>query len=145
MVAVPNDATFKVVTGIHRTIFDVTKGRLLGRAMGMPVVKLTTVGRKSGLRRDTMLTSPVHDDTQVVIVASKGGAPGHPAWYVNLRDHPQVMITMQGVSRRMVARTASAAERAELWPAIVTAYKGYGDYQEKTDREIPVIILEAAT
>jgi deazaflavin-dependent oxidoreductase (nitroreductase family) len=140
--AVPNDVTFKIVTGIHRTIFDVTNGRVLGRAIGMPVVKLTTTGRKSGLPRDTMLTAPVHDDAKVVLVASKGGAPRHPAWYVNLRDNPRVTITMLGRRREMVARTATAAEKAELWPAIVAAYKGYAGYQEKTERDIPVVILE---
>ena len=139
---VPNDATFKVFTGIHRAVFDVTKGRVLGRALGMTVLKLTTIGRTSGLRRQTMLTSPVHDDAKVVVVASKGGAPRHPAWYANLRDNPQVTITMAGSRREMVARTATAAEKAELWPAIVAAYKGYAGYQEKTDRDIPVVILE---
>ncbi len=130
------------MSGTHRRVFDLTKGRLLGSVAGMTSVKLTTTGRKSGLPRVTMLTSPVHDDGKVVLIASKGGATRHPSWYVNLRDNPEVTITMKGKTRSMTARTASAAEKAELWPEIVAAYKGYSGYQEKTDRDIPVVVLE---
>lgn len=136
------DAGFKIVTGIHRVIFDATKGRAGGKMGGMPVVKLTTVGRRTGRPRDTMLTTPVHDGDRVVLVASKGGADRHPAWYVNLRDHPLVTVTMAGRTRSMVARTASAAEKAELWPAIVAAYSGYAGYQRRTSRDIPVVVVE---
>jgi deazaflavin-dependent oxidoreductase (nitroreductase family) len=139
---VPSDLGFKIVTSIHRAAFDLTKGRLGGRAGGLPVVKLTTTGRKTGKRRETMLISPVHDADRVIIVASKGGAPRHPMWYLNLRDHPEVVITMEGKTRAMTARTATAEEKAELWPKIVAGYKGYGGYQEKTDRDIPVVVLQ---
>lgn len=108
----------------------------------MPVVALTTVGRRSGQQRVTMLTTPVHDEDRVVLVASKGGADAHPSWYVNLREHPQVTLRLAGRTRSMLARTANAAEKAELWPAIVAAYRGYAAYQEKTSRDIPVVILE---
>jgi deazaflavin-dependent oxidoreductase (nitroreductase family) len=140
-----SDLGFKFFTGIHRAIFDVTKSRLGGKMGGVPVLKLTTTGRKTGKQRDTMLMAPVHDEDRVVLVASKGGAPRDPEWYLNLRDHPQVTISMAGTARPMVARTATAAEKAELWPAIVRASKGYAGYQEKTDRDIPVVILESAT
>jgi deazaflavin-dependent oxidoreductase (nitroreductase family) len=136
------DFGFKFFTGIHRAVFDVTNSRLGGRMGGLPIVKLTTTGRKTGKRRHTMLMAPIHDNDRVILVASKGGAPRHPAWYLNLRDHPQVTISMAGKSRAMVARTAAAAEKAELWPAIVHASKGYAGYQDKTDRDIPVVILE---
>jgi deazaflavin-dependent oxidoreductase (nitroreductase family) len=89
-----------------------------------------------------MLTTPLHDEGKVVLVASYNGSDRHPAWYLNLRDHPGVTITMDGKERSMVGRTASAEEKAQLWPTIVGAYKGYADYQKKTDRDIPVVILE---
>jgi deazaflavin-dependent oxidoreductase (nitroreductase family) len=139
------DIGFKVSTGIHRRLFDLTKGRFAGKMAGNPVVKITTTGRKSGKQRHTMLITPVHSADRVVLVASKGGAPRHPTWYLNLRDHPQVTVTMQGSVRPMVARTATAAEKAELWPEIVKAYRGYAGYQNKTDRDIPVVILEPAS
>ena len=140
-----SDLGFKFFTGIHRAVFNATRSRLGGKIGGVPVVKLTTTGRKTGRQRDTMLMAPIHDDDRVVLVASKGGAPRDPAWYLNLRAHPQVTISRAGASRPMVARTASATEKAELWPAIVRAFKGYAGYQDKTDRDIPVVILEPAT
>jgi deazaflavin-dependent oxidoreductase (nitroreductase family) len=132
----------RLFTGVHRQVFDLTKGRLAGRAFGMPVVKLTTTGRKSGQPRDTMLTTPLHDERRVVLVASDGGAAHHPSWYLNLRRDPHVTATVSGRTRAMVARTAGAAEKTELWPRIVASYKGYAGYQTKTDRDIPVVILE---
>jgi len=136
------DLIAKSGTKFHQALFDVTQGRLAGRAGGMPVVKLTTTGRKSGKKRDTMLTSPLQDGDNVVLIASYGGDDRHPAWYLNLRDTPEVQATMTGSSRPMRARTATEAEKAEMWPKIVSAYKGYADYQKKTDRDIPVVILE---
>lgn len=125
-------------------MFDASKGRVAGRAFGMPVVKLTTTGRKSGLPRDTMLTTPVHDESRIVLVASDGGAAHDPAWYLNLRQNSHVTATLLGHTRTLVARTASEEERAALWPQIVAAYQGYAGYQAKTDRHIPVVILEPA-
>jgi deazaflavin-dependent oxidoreductase (nitroreductase family) len=132
----------RAVTGAHRQVFDLTRGRLAGSVSGMPVVKLTTTGRRSGQPRVTMLTSPVHDQARVVLVASDGGAPQHPAWYRNLQEQPKVTATLSGRTRAMVARTATDEEKAELWPQIVAAYRGYAGYQAKTGRDIPVVILE---
>jgi deazaflavin-dependent oxidoreductase (nitroreductase family) len=136
------DILAKYMTSAHQALFDVTKGRLGGRAGGMPVVKLTTTGRKSGKKRTTMLTAPLHDGDQVVLIASYGGDDRHPAWFLNLRDMPDVEITMDGSTRSMRARIATEEEKAEMWPRIVSTYKGYGGYQQKTDRDIPVVILE---
>ena len=138
------DATIKAVNFLHRSLFDLSSGRVAGRIQGMPVVRLTTTGRRSGQPRRTMLTSPVQDGDNVVIVASWGGDDRHPTWYLNLRDNPEVEITMSGRTRRMKARTAGAEEKAELWPRVVAAYKGYAGYQTKTDRDIPVVVLEPA-
>jgi len=136
------DATIKVVNFLHRSLFDLSAGRVAGRVVGMPVVRLTTTGRRSGQPRRTMLTSPVQDGDNVVLVASWGGDDRHPTWYLNLRDNPEVEITMSGRTRRMKARTAGPKEKAELWPRVVAAYKGYAGYQTKTDRDIPVVVLE---
>lgn len=138
------DGLFKAGTGVHGAIFRASKGRLLGRVGGMPVVVLSTTGRKSGKPRSTMLASPVHDDDRIVLVASFGGDDRHPAWFLNLRDRPDVSVTMAGRDRPMRARIADDVEKAELWPRIVEAYSGYGAYQRKTEREIPVVILESS-
>jgi deazaflavin-dependent oxidoreductase (nitroreductase family) len=108
----------------------------------MPVLELTTVGAKSGKSRSVMLTSPINHEGNAVIIASKGGAPESPAWFHNLVANPDVTVRMGGTASKKRARVATEAERAELWPKIVASYKGYGGYQEKTDRVIPVVILE---
>lgn len=136
------DLGFKVVTGLHKAIFRASKGRIGGRGFGMPVLELTTTGRKSGARRTTMLTAPIHDDDRVVIIASKGGDDRHPSWFLNLCNDPAVEVTMEGSTRPMTARVATGDEKSELWPTIVGSYKGYGQYQERTERDIPVVILE---
>jgi len=136
------DVAARVVTRFHRTVFDVTKGRLLGSLGGMPVLTLTTTGRRSGKPRTTMLTSPVQEGDSVVVVASYGGDDRHPTWFLNLREHPDVEIVMGGQKRAMRARVASPEEKAELWPQVTKAYKGYAGYQKRTERDIPLVILE---
>lgn len=136
------DIGAKLMNLSHRAILKASGGRILNTAFGMPTLQLHTTGRTSGARRSAMLTTPVHDDQRVVLVASKGGDDRHPDWYRNLVANPHVEITMDGTTRPMVARTASAEEKAELWPKIVAAYKGYADYQKRTSRDIPVVICE---
>lgn len=140
----PKDVIAQVATPFHRSVFTATNGRAMGTVSGMPVVMLTTTGRKSGQRRETMLTSPVHDDERVVLLVSYGGDDRHPAWFLDLQADPDVEITMEGKRRRMRARVATAAEKAKLWDDVVRAYKGYGGYQKRTDRDIPLAILEPA-
>ena len=89
-----------------------------------------------------MLTTPIHDENRVILIASKGGDPRHPQWYLNLAANPDVKVTMNGQTRAMRARTASPEEKASLWPDIVAVYKGYDSYQKKAGREIPVVICE---
>jgi deazaflavin-dependent oxidoreductase (nitroreductase family) len=136
------DVGLKTMSRVHRAIVQLSGGQLLGSAFGMPVVELHTVGRRSGLPRSTMLTAPVIDGDRVVLVASKGGDDRDPDWFRNLMAHPKVELTMGGRRRPMLARRASAAEKAELWPRVVAAYRGYGTYQGRTDRDIPLVILE---
>ena len=136
------DEAGKVVNVIHQAVVRTTGGRVLGTVMGMPAVILHTTGRKTGKERTSMLTAPIIEGNTVVLVASWGGDDRHPLWYRNLEANPDVQLTRDGATRPMRARTASADERAALWPRVVAAYKGYGGYQTKTDREIPLVILE---
>lgn len=124
----------------HRALLALTGGRWPRRVLGMAPVELHTTGRKSGQRRSTMLTAPICEAGRVVLVASKGGHSENPDWYRNLVAEPDVELTIDGELRPMVARTASPAEKAELWPRITAAYKGYDGYQRSTDRDIPVVI-----
>jgi deazaflavin-dependent oxidoreductase (nitroreductase family) len=141
-VANAKDVSARILTGFHEAVFRVSNGRLANRGMGMPVLRLTTTGRKTGKRRTTMLTSPVQDGDKVVLVASYGGDDRHPTWFLNLRDNPEVEVMMDGRTRPMRARVASAEEKAELWPRVVAAYRGYGQYQQRTERDIPLVVLE---
>lgn len=139
----PSDLQLKTMNALHRAILAVSFGHLGWRAGGMPVLELTTTGRKSGEPRSVMLTSPVQAGDTIVIVASRGGDDHHPAWYLNLRDHPDVEVAFAGKPKQaMRARTATADERAALWPRVAAEYKGYASYQTKTDREIPLVLLE---
>ena len=136
------DAGLKAMSRAHRTILRFSGGRVLGSAFGMPAVELHTVGRTTGLPRSTMLTAPVIDGDRIVLVASKGGDDRDPDWYRNLMAHPEVELTVAGRRRPMRARLASPDEKAELWPRVVAAYRGYGDYQRRTERDIPLVICE---
>ncbi len=102
---------------------------------------LDHVGARSGTRRTTPLLY-VDDPPNVVLVASKGGYPQNPAWYHNLRAHPNTEIQVGSERRAVTARVATASERERLWPMAVRTYPTYRDYQRRTDRTIPMVILE---
>ena len=136
------DIGLKTMSRVHRVILRITNGKVLNSAFGMPVVELHTVGRKSGLPRSTMLTAPVIDGQRIVLVASKGGDDRDPDWYRNLMAHPDAEVTVDGQRRPVRARRASAAEKAELWPRVVAAYRGYAGYQRRTQRDIPLVLCD---
>jgi deazaflavin-dependent oxidoreductase (nitroreductase family) len=136
------DLGMRAMNGGHRMLLAATGGRVGWTIGTMQTVELHTTGRSSGKRRSTMLTSPVHEDGRYVLVASKGGDDRHPFWYLNLVAQPDVELSIRGVTRPFRARPASSVEKAALWPRIVAAYPGYGAYQGKTEREIPVVICE---
>lgn len=136
------DVGARILETGHRTLLKLSGGRFPRKVLGMQPVELHVTGRRSGQRRSTMLTAPICEEDRVVLVASKGGHQDHPDWYKNLSAHPDVELTVDGRTRGMRARTASPAEKAELWPTIVAAYKGYEGYQRNTDRDIPVVICE---
>ena len=136
------DTFFKVMNVTNRVAKTLSGGRLGGSLFGMPTMELTTTGRKSGKPRTVILTPPLIEGDRLILVASKGGNDEHPDWYRNLVANPEVEIDRNGSKRRYNARTASPEERAELWPRITASYKGYGDYQKRATREIPVIICD---
>jgi deazaflavin-dependent oxidoreductase (nitroreductase family) len=126
----------------HRALLTLSGGRFPKKVAGMQAVELHTIGRKTGRRRATLLTSPIYREDRVVLVASKGGHSDDPIWYKNLVANPEVEITVGDRTRKMRARTASPEEKATLWPELVKSYKGYDGYQRNTTRDIPVVICE---
>jgi deazaflavin-dependent oxidoreductase (nitroreductase family) len=102
---------------------------------------LDHVGARTGKHRTTPLLY-IDDGDNLVIVASKGGAPRHPAWFHNLRANPDTTVRVGPGRRRVRAHVADADERSRLWPKVVEAYGGYADYQDRTDRQIPIVVLE---
>jgi deazaflavin-dependent oxidoreductase (nitroreductase family) len=108
---------------------------------GKPVIILTTVGAKTGNIRKTPLMRIEHDG-RYAVVASRGGAPTHPVWYHNLHAHPRVELQDGPVKREYEAREVTGEEKAEWWVRAVDAWPDYAEYQKKTDRQIPVFLLE---
>lgn len=142
----PSNFALKTMNAVHRAVLKITGNRAGWGVSGMPVLELTTIGRKSGQPRSVMLTSPVQDGSSLVVVASRGGDDVHPAWFLNLRDKPDVEVRLRGQAKQpMRARVATAEERARLWPLVTKDHKNYAGYQKKTDREIPLVLLEPVT
>jgi deazaflavin-dependent oxidoreductase (nitroreductase family) len=143
-----NRLAMLAMTGLHRAVLRLTRGRLGASLGSMPVIELVTRGRKSGAWRRAILTVPVVESTasgeRLVVVASRGGDDLPPAWYLNLVADPLVGVSSAagGSPRPYRARTADDAERARLWPQAVRAYSGYANYQRRTRRLIPIVILE---
>lgn len=115
-----------------------TEGTLV---LGKPIVLLTVRGAKTGALRYTPVMRVEHEGSYAV-VASKGGAPEHPTWYYNIQAHPEIVLQDGTVAKEYVAREVDGAERAEWWERAVAAYPSYAEYQEKTDRQIPVFVLD---
>ena len=133
---------FDLFTKAHVAAYRATDGRIGRRFFkGAPVCLVDHVGRKSGQQRTTPLIY-VRDGDAVVIVASKGGHPRHPAWWLNLRDNPDTSVQVDGERWPVRAREASEEERERLWRSAVEVWPAYDDYQEKTERTIPVVLLE---
>jgi F420H(2)-dependent quinone reductase len=136
-------AAQRVATKLHMFVYRVTGGRLGGRMVGAPVLLLTTTGRKTGKQR----TSPLlylEDGENLVIVASNGGAPRHPTWWLNLRADPEASVEIGNRKLRVRAEEASPEEKERLWTRLVAMYGPYESYRRRTDRDIPVGILRPA-
>jgi F420H(2)-dependent quinone reductase len=129
-------------TDTHALIFRSTDGRAGRVFRGSPVLLLITMGRKTGKRRTTPLMH-LRDGEDFVVVASNGGAPKHPAWFLNLRANPEATVEVGGRKLRVRAQEAGPKEKGRLWPELVAMYPNFQEYQ-KTERELPVIVLRPA-
>ena len=139
----PSRFTLVAMNTVHRAMIAVSFGRLGWRIGTTPVLELTTVGRKTGRPRSTMLTSPRQIGDALVVVASRGGDDHHPAWFLNIEANPDVRVALAGrPAVPMKARVMSDTERADLWPRIASTHTHYAGYQRKTDRVIPLVLLE---
>src|SRR5262245_3346603 len=134
-------AVIGVMSRLNTWIYRASGGRLAGRFWGgAPVLLLTTVGRKSGARRTAPLLY-LEDGDRYVVVASKGGMSHHPSWFKNLEANPEVEVEVGSRTMAMTARQATQVEKAALWPRLVAMYRSYDDYQARTTRDIPVVLL----
>jgi deazaflavin-dependent oxidoreductase (nitroreductase family) len=125
---------------LHRALYRLTGGRLVGKVWNLSILLLTTTGRKSGAARTTPLCYfPDGDD--LVVVASNGGMDWYPDWWLNLMSDPHATVEIGRTRRRVVARAASSEERARLWAALTAVAPGYLDYERRTSREIPLGLL----
>jgi deazaflavin-dependent oxidoreductase (nitroreductase family) len=139
----PSDLAFKALNTVHHAILSISRGRFGGQLGGMPVLELTTTGRTTGRPHTVLLTSPVRSNGAYVVVASRGGDDHHPGWFLNLQKDPNVQVALQGgVARPMRARETTPEERARLWPQVTADFRNYADYQSKTERVIPLVLLE---
>lgn len=135
------DSSVRRWSRIHALLYRATGGLVGRRLVDNDMLLLTTTGRESGDRHTVPLLY-LTDDGRYVVIASYGGRDRHPEWYLNLVENPIVEVRTPGSRQTMVARTASPEERAVWWPRVVEAYHGYGTYQRRTEREIPVVFLE---
>ena len=145
--------TAAIIKGMSRAnvkLFQLTGGRFgatwrVGSAFrhGLPICLLTTTGRRSGEPRTVPLLF-LPDGDRVILVASQGGLPRHPLWYLNIQAYPEVVVQIGRRKRPLRARAATEAERTALWPRLVEMYADFDSYQSWTDRTIPVVICEPA-
>jgi F420H(2)-dependent quinone reductase len=132
---------FRIFGGVHNGIYRLSGGRLGGKVGKAPVLLLTTTGRKSGKSRTQPLLYTQAGEGYTVI-ASKGGAPAHPLWYLNLQANPLAEVTVGSETRKVRARDAEGEERDRLWRSLTDLYSGYDKYAQKTERRIPVVVLD---
>jgi len=126
----------------HTAIYKLSRGRIGHKLPGLPAILLLDhKGAKSGKERTSPLLY-IHDGDNIVIVASKGGFPKNPGWFYNLRANPETKVQVGRERRDVHARVASPSERERLWPKVVASYANYAEYQQRAEREIPVVILE---
>lgn len=143
--AAPKGRALKVITAVHLRLYRMTRGIIGGDAGGLATLLLTTVGKKTGKARTVPLPFFAHPTRKdaFLVVGSFAGNAKHPAWYTNLVANPEVAFQIRARKYRGQARTADADERRAMWPGIVESAPMYADYQRVTDREIPIVILEA--
>jgi deazaflavin-dependent oxidoreductase (nitroreductase family) len=134
------DGTAKTLSTLHSALYRLTGGRVGRRLVDNDMLLLTTTGRRSG-RAHTVPLLYLRDGISLIVIASWGGRPRHPHWYVNLCHRPSAEVQILDERLTVEAETLSTEERADWWPRIVAAYDGYADYQSRTHRQIPVVRL----
>lgn len=130
----------RLVTGMHNLLYRLSGSKVAGQIGASRVLLLTTTGRKSGKPRTTPLFY-LPDNGRFILVASNGGSPTHPTWWLNLQANPNAMVQIGNQKLPVTAAQADREERKHLWPLLTKMYSGYADYQKRTTREIPVVIL----
>ena len=130
----------KVRLAMHRFCYQLTGGAIGGGSAGAPILLLTTTGRKTGRPRTTPLLY-VTDGENIVVVASNGGRPQHPHWWLNLQENPHAEVQVRNEKRQVEAEEASGEERERLWRLVVGTYPGYEEFRRATTRKIPVVVL----
>jgi F420H(2)-dependent quinone reductase len=136
----PANLALKLGSSVHAGVYRATGGKLFGRMGKSPILLLNTVGRRSGKERSTPLLYVV-DGEDFVIIASKGGAPTHPAWYLNLIANQDATVEVGDRKVRVRAEEVDGGEKVRLWRKMAEMYPTYDDYQKKTQREIPLLVL----
>jgi deazaflavin-dependent oxidoreductase (nitroreductase family) len=134
----------ELIWRIHPWIYRISGGRILGSMGSVPILLLTTTGRKSGRARATPLIY-LAEGKSYVVAASYAGEPRHPAWFLNLVKNPDAEVQVRSSVVPVHAREAKGAERERLWAAIVAQDDSFVEYQRRTTREIPVVVLEPRT
>ncbi len=133
-------AMIQTVSRVHEFWYRVTDGMIGSSWMGRRMLLLTTKGRKSGRERTTPLLC-IEDGDNLVVIASYGGSDRDPDWWLNLKSNPEAQVQMGSRKMTVRAEKASAEEKRRLWPVIVETYAAYDDYQRRTRRDIPVVVL----
>jgi len=131
----------QVMSSTHVFFYKLSGGRIGGRMHKVPVLLLTTTGRKTGRKRTTPLLY-IRDGNRLVIVASNGGRPLDPSWWRNLKHNPIAMVQVKDVKQTIYAQRAVGSEKERLWQMMTSVYPAYDDYQKRTDRQIPVVVLK---
>ena len=139
--AITRNALVELFWRVHPKLYRWTGGRIGGSIGPMPVLLLTTTGRKTGASRTTALTYLPHGD-DFVVIASVLGEPRHPAWWLNLEARPDANVEIGRERHAVRARKAEGAERETLWKAVVAKMPDYEEYGRRTSRRIPVVVLE---
>ncbi len=136
------DSRVRFLSRLHRAIFTATGGRIGRRLVGNDMLLLTTTGRRTA-QPHTVPLLYLREGDRYVVIASFGGRPYHPAWYLNLMVEPLVEVQIGAHRFHGVASTATPGERAAWWPRIASAYRGYSEYAKRSDRPIPVVFIDA--
>lgn len=134
---------FRSILSIFVWLYQRTNGKIGGNVQGLPVLLLTTTGRKTGKKRTTPLGYLEHDG-QYVVIASNAGFDTHPAWFHNLKSNPHVAVQIRDKQLTAIAEPAAPTLREQLWAKLVERAPGYGAYEKRTTREIPIVLLRPA-